>query len=577
MSKESDIVVSEGDLNFDYPNAREHAGYQSASGSSCVGSGIAAAMVLCVDLILSGEKHLLRYSSDIDSKRISQIAELVRVKLMDFDQLPLDSDGNSTQEHVKQLLQYATDQVQVTPNSYEWKYNVEMPPSVAGHQKQNVQDSYMMSRIFWPRSSIFNFMLSRRAGVESVIGPLAQCKPDSELSKKLDQYTLQAGLNGIGFLQRVFPMLPSQDISSIFGQEWYVYVPLMSHKSLYILRIDLHDIYSSGKIIIFRSDPLQGAEMARWLTVWITWAIGVYDQLLKRVNQLNQPVAQYCWIPPYVLSRKFPQVNLFKLVARPSFYNPIYIELNDENDKDSADVKVDGYVYKLYSTWTANSVSVRNKILNDGQLCQGWVFDGAVLKMPYYHRGDLYQTPPHDFKKLVDVVLQVLNILTHLQEKHQLCHCDIRAPNICWYTENSVTLIDYDLASDIGSASPKDRDARDNAPEQVVYVNHDLWLLGVMILQLTSDYFTWDLIVSHRNELVTLFKNWKQQQSQNQDRAPAEPQFHPFDFTSIEWKETFVPYVNQLQFIIEKCLQLHNRRWQMDELKTHLESLKQNI
>ncbi|KAI3645037.1 hypothetical protein MP228_011201 [Amoeboaphelidium protococcarum] len=571
MSKESDIVVSEGDLNFDYPNAREHAGYQSASGSSCVGSGIAAAMVLCVDLILSGEKHLLRYSSDIDSKRISQIAELMRVKLMDFDQLPLDSDGNSTWEHVKQLLQYATDQVQVTPNSYEWKYNVEMPPSYAGHQKQNVQDSYMMSRIYWPRSSIFNFMLSR-AGAESVVGPLAQYKPDCELSKKLDQYTLQAGLNGIGFLQRVFPMLPSQDVSSIFGEEWYVYVPLMSHKSLYILRIDLCDIYSSGKIIIFRSDPLQGAQMARWLTVWISWAIGVYDQLLERVNLLNQPVAQYCWIPPHLLCREFPQVNPSKLVARPSFYNPIYIELDGDKDGD-----INGYVYKLYSTWTANATFVNSKIINDKTLCQGWVQSENVLKMPYYHRGDLYQNPPLDFKKLVDVVIQVVNVLTHLQEKHRLCHCDIRAPNICWYSENSVTLIDYDLATRIGSASPKDREARDNAPEQFVYVNHDLWLLGVMILQLTCENFTWRVITRHRDELVRQFKYWKQQQGQNQDRAPSEPQFHPFDFTSIGWKETFVPYVNQLQFIIEKCLQLHNFRWQLDELKTHLESLMENI
>ncbi|KAI3632227.1 hypothetical protein MIR68_009333 [Amoeboaphelidium protococcarum] len=565
-----------GDFNHDYPNAREHAGYQSASGSSCIGSGIAAAIVLCVDLILSGEKHLLRYSSDIDSRRISQLTELMRVKLMDLDQLPQDSDVNNTQEHVKQLLQYATDQVQVTSNSYEWKYNVEMPPSVAGHLKQNVQDSYMMSRIYWPRSSFFNFMLSR-AGVESVIGPLAQCKPDSELSKKLDQYTQQAGLNGVGFMQRVFPMLSSKDVSSIFGEEWYVYVPLMSHKSLYILRIDLRDIYSSGKIIIFRSDPLKGAQMARWLTVWITWAIGVYDQLLERVNQLNYPVAQYCWIPPHLLCRVFPQVNPSKLAARPSFYNPIYIEMDDENDKDQKDGGINGYVYKLYSTWTANATLVDSEIVNDKTLCQGWTLKRNVLKMPYYHRGDLYKNPPRDFKQLVDVVLQVLNILMHLQEKHQLCHCDIRAPNICWYTENSVTLIDYDLATIIGNSSPKDKEARDNAPEQDIYVNHDLWLLGVMILQLTSDYFTWRGITTHRDELVRLFKYWKQQQSQNQDRAPAEPYFYPFDFTSVQWKEAFVPYVNQLQIIIEKCLQLHNLRWQMDELKTHLETLKKSI
>ncbi|KAI3643941.1 hypothetical protein MP228_010105 [Amoeboaphelidium protococcarum] len=159
----------------------------------------------------------------------------------------------------------------------------------------------------------------------------------------------------------------------------------------------------------------------------------------------------------------------------------------------------------------------------------------------------------------------------HLQEKHRLCHCDIRAPNICWYSENSVTLIDYDLATRIGNSPPKDEEARDNAPEQDIYVNHDLWLLGVMILQLTSANFTWGIITAHRDVLVP------PQEDQDREMAPIEPQFHPFDFTQIQWKETFVPYVNQLQIIIEKCLQLHNFRWQLDELKTHLESLMENI
>ncbi|KAI3650137.1 hypothetical protein MP228_005008, partial [Amoeboaphelidium protococcarum] len=299
--------VAARNRNLDYVNVREHQVRHSATRSSCIESSAAAATVIKGNLLLSGENNLTRYQSDSDVQRADDNTEEVRAQIAEMDPLPEKYEIKHTQQYVKELLKCASKLVKSTPNSYKWKGNVEMPRNVVG-QKKDVEDFPMMSRIYCPYTNQPDFVLSY-IGFDKVVGPLVEVKKESDLSKQLDKYTRQAGLYGIGFMQRVFPMLESQDVSSIFGQEWYVYVPLMSHKSLYILRVDLRDIYGNGKIIISRSVRLQGAEMARWLTVWITWAIGVYDQLLKRATLLNEPVAQYCWIPPHLLCREFPQVN----------------------------------------------------------------------------------------------------------------------------------------------------------------------------------------------------------------------------------------------------------------------------
>ncbi|KAI3644850.1 hypothetical protein MP228_011014 [Amoeboaphelidium protococcarum] len=367
---------------MDYVNVREHNVYLSGSGSSCVGSAVAAAMVDSNDWTFNFTEHLLRFQSAKQIETVNSAAGVVRVKLDELADMPEDTNEYDTVTNVIKLLQCATDALQGTSHSFEWKRRVEMPRNVVGQSEENELDNYTMSRVYWPRISIFDLMLSKSA-VDQIIGPLAQVKQNSELSQKLEQYTLQAGLFGIGFMQRVFPMLPSHDVTSIFGEEWYVYVPLMSHKSLYIVRIDLCDIYGTGKIIIARSGRLQGVQMANRLTSWVKWAIRVYEQLQTRANLqggspvLNAPVAQYCWIAPHLLCRIFPNLDHSKLVARPSFYNPIYI------DQDQ------GHVYKLYSFWTANLCPVENEIRKDPFLCDGWYLRGTVLKNASLRTGRL--------------------------------------------------------------------------------------------------------------------------------------------------------------------------------------------
>ncbi|KAI3632537.1 hypothetical protein MIR68_009643 [Amoeboaphelidium protococcarum] len=550
--------------DLDYVNAREHNPvYLDASGSSFIDIG--GAMAIFDDLEFTCESHLLRFSSDNDVQKVQSAAELVRVELDKLDCLAEDSEVSGTQKYVMTLLQCATNAVKGTSHSYEWKQNVEIARNVVG-QSKSVRDNYMMSRVYGPRASNPDFILSK-AG-KQVIGPLGEVKLDRELSNKLDQHTRQAGLYGVSFLQRVFPMLPSRTVTSIFGEEWYVYVPLMSHKSIYMLRIDLFDIYKSGTITIWRSKRFSGAQMTHCLTSWVLWALRVYDQLQDVSLELNQPVAKYCWTPPHLLCRVFPQVNASKLVACPSFYDPIYIERGDKIDKN------EGYVYKLHSGWTANPYPVQYDIITDSFLCNGWIEHDNVLKMPYYELGDLYHNPPRDFKKLLKVLNQVVSILIHLQRNQDSCHCDIRAPNICWKSGDDVTLIDYDLSRSIGSASPKEVNARDNAPDDLIHSNHDVWLLGVMILQLTCENFSWELIINHRTELKAQKARLIEEKIRNNQLAPVVLQWHTFDFSSVEWKADFVQHVNQLQFIIEKCLQHHNLRWQLDELNTHLSGLK---
>ncbi|KAI3629528.1 hypothetical protein MIR68_012543 [Amoeboaphelidium protococcarum] len=367
---------------MDYVNVREHNVYPSGSGSSYVGSAVAAAMVDSNDWKFNFTEHLLRFQSAKEIETVNSAAEVVRVKLEELADMPEDTQEYDTVTNVIKLLQCATDALQGISHSFEWKREVEMPRNVVGQSEENKFDNYMMSRVYWPRISIFDLMLPK-SDVDQIIGPLAQIKQNSELSQKLQQYTLQDGLFGIGFIQRVFPMLPSHDVSCIFGEEWYVYVPLMSHKSLYIVRIDLCDIYGTGKIIIARSGRLQGVQMANRLTSWVKWAIRVYEQLQTRANLqggspvLNAPVAQYCWIAPHLLCRIFPNLDHSKLVARPSFYNPIYI------DQDQ------GHVYKLYSFWTANLCPVENEIRKDPFLCDGWYLRGTVLKNASLRTGRL--------------------------------------------------------------------------------------------------------------------------------------------------------------------------------------------
>ncbi|KAI3635446.1 hypothetical protein MIR68_006084 [Amoeboaphelidium protococcarum] len=276
--------------DLDYVNAREHNPvYLDASGSSCIDIG--GAMAIFDDLEFTDKSHLLRFSSDNDVQNVQSAAEFVRVELESW-----------------------TASLRIL--SYEWKQNVEITRNVVG-QNQSVRDNCMMSRVYCPRASIPEFILSKSG--KQVIGPLGEVKLDRELSNKLDQHIRQAGLYGVSFLQRVFPMLPSRTVTSIFGEEWYVYVPLMSHKSIYILRIDLFDIYKSGTITIWRSNRFSGAQMAHCLTSWVLWALRVYDQLQDLSLELNQPVAKYCWTPPHLLCRVFPQLDASKLVARPSF------------------------------------------------------------------------------------------------------------------------------------------------------------------------------------------------------------------------------------------------------------------
>ncbi|KAI3632682.1 hypothetical protein MIR68_009268 [Amoeboaphelidium protococcarum] len=531
--------------NLDLSNARENPEYHSATGGSYIDSSAAASLSVKLVEDIDYLAQLLSVVSYKDEvlQQFDQCIHVTNRVIASLKGLDESSEIQHTQPHVIKILSTVSRQLYGADSSYIWNQNQFMPRNTG----LKVDGNAFMCRIFVPRDCKPDIMLSQSA-LARAVGPVVEIKLDHLLqdcnNSRFEKYVRQGALYGLSFIQRVFPMMPSNAVSKIFGPDWYVYVPLLSHQSLYMLRIDLSGVYISGDIRVCYSSQQSGIDMAKMLSAWVMWACRVSDFLNEHVDFLMSPCARFCWIPPQSLLKLFPSLNVDHLVARPSFYNPIYVDI------------VNKAVYKLISVWSANLKGIDNKLLSDPLLCEGWMVERRVLRMPLYESFDLHRCPPQGLNQLIDVLKQLVLILMHLNQVHQMCHCDIRAANVCWKTSKDIVLIDYDLATVIGEFSPKPQKARDSAPDIYVHENHDLWLVGVMILQLTLSNFSWDLVTNRRNKLML---GKRQLDLQLGGR--------------VRWKDAFAAQYAVLTKMAENCLQLHQYRWSLTDLKGFLDKI----
>ncbi|KAI3644890.1 hypothetical protein MP228_011054 [Amoeboaphelidium protococcarum] len=447
---------------------------------------------------------------------------------------------NDTQPMVIKLLEYILKILKV--DGYTWAQDIEIPRSTANQ----VQLDPLTPRVYCLRSSQPDIML-QKIGHEDIIGAVCEVKRDSLLSDSsiynVVPHALQAAVYGISFIQRVHPMLPADTVTKIFGDQWYVYVPFLSHRSLFVIRIDLNFIGCDGRISLVCSKRQSGRGMATMLSSWVLWALQVQQRLVEHSADILQSHARHCWIPPAAVWEAFWKLKASELTARPSFYNPIYIDYENKR------------VYKLYSLWSGNNNIIPIRLLTDRVLCDSWDANGSILSMPLYEGGDLHSRPPNGIMQLRDVLLQLVDLLSYLGEQHSKCHCDIRAANICWTKEDKIVLIDYDLANRFTFTSLKPQHAHDSAPESHVTQNYDLWLMGVMILQWTSRNFNWDFVLDRRTT-VQQFKS-----------------YCDLDAGEIVWKEEFAQHSVIVHTIVEHCLQLQQHRWLLQDLKSYLTNM----
>ncbi|KAI3643637.1 hypothetical protein MP228_009801 [Amoeboaphelidium protococcarum] len=530
MSTRQDSLV-----NQDLSSARECPLKYVSSKSGLIESGVASSLLLrraqdidfVAELLLNVPRNRI---SDMQNGLNDVELQLKRVSTIDDK-----NEVKETQQVVISLLNCILKVLNV--EGYSWVVGEDIPTNTG------LQDELkpLTPRVFCFRSSQPDIMLQKEDGYGDMIGPVGEVKRAAVLSDpETDQFELcarQAALCGISFIKRVYPMLHADVVSKIFGSEWYIYVPLLSHKSLYILRVGFQYIYKNGAMEIQCSELFSGHDMAVMLASWVLWALQVQRRLVDLSSDIQKPRASYCWIPPKLVQQMLEDVKVSQLVARPSFCNPLYIDTEKKR------------IYKLQSIWSGNSIVKYFQLLYDKKLCDGWSIKGSscLLSMPMYQGGDLHSHPPTDISQLNSVLSQLVDLLSYMGSEHQMCHCDIRAANICWANKGKIVLIDYDLAASFKSASQKSVKARDSPPEGDVFHNYDLWLTGVMVLQWTSKNFTWDLIRRRKSEL----SKHKDLYALNTDDM----------VRSIDYK------------IVENCLQLYQNRWSLQDLKTYLSSL----
>ncbi|KAI3644373.1 hypothetical protein MP228_010537 [Amoeboaphelidium protococcarum] len=372
--------------------------------------------------------------------------------------LPDSDEVKDTQPLVKKLLDVSL-QV-IGREDYRWAIGKEIPTTLGFDTSNNP----LQPRVFCPRSSQPDFMLVNVDSTD-IIGALAEVKRDVLLQGKtlyqIQDDVRQTALYTISYILRVFPMLPPAEIQSIYGDNWYVYAPLLSHRSLFMIYVDLSEIYA-GNIAVHCSEYLSGPRMAQMLFHWVLWAVRVQDRLIDKKVALLHHRANYCWVPP----------NLVSVISR-----------------------------------------------------------------------------------LKEVLVQLVDILSQLSTKLTSCHCDIRAANICWKDSKTIVLIDYDMSTQQNTSAPKPLQARDRAPDGPVSANHDMWLIGVMILQWTSSNFIWDFIVDRRSTLEERM-SWCD-----------------LNLDQVAWMSAFAQYSTFIHKIVENCLQLQEHRWGLLDLENYLQAL----
>ncbi|KAI3635818.1 hypothetical protein MIR68_006456 [Amoeboaphelidium protococcarum] len=181
----------------------------------------------------------------------------------------------------------------------------------------------MTLSVFSPLTSKPGLMLSIKSEGDQfkpdLVGPLIEVSKDSTLKADYCQSTssqkspifYREADYGISFLQRVFPMLSSNNVTAIFGQNWYVYVPLMSHKSMRILRVDATMLADGGRFEVMCSDFYQDQDMAKGVCAWLSGAFAVISQLNIRKDDINGLDYQNCWMPPQAIQKGQTNMLMF--------------------------------------------------------------------------------------------------------------------------------------------------------------------------------------------------------------------------------------------------------------------------
>ncbi|KAI3646175.1 hypothetical protein MP228_009103 [Amoeboaphelidium protococcarum] len=410
--------------------------------------------------------------------------------------------------------------------------------------------------------SILSRTSNRYSAVDSQFSPLPNSKRqkiqedgDVITSEQFEnEYVCKATNYGVCFMQRVFPMLSIEQVTEIFGDDWFVYVPLMSHRQLSIVRVDALTIGSSQCVSAYYTRPCTGRDMAYLFNAWFQWAVSVFGQLIKVKDEINANKFISCWVPPQsIVDACFNDtIDVQKLQPMTSFYNPMY---KYDNEK----------VFKFYTWWTLNSsgfIEVYH-VINLPDLNLPWRLVESILVMPVYH-GDLSSHPPTSASQLAHVLKQVVKQLNIIMNGLRRCHCDLRPQNVCWKTAamEDVVLIDFDLATKIEFPVPKSKSARDIGPEDIVGNNHDMWAFGVMVLQLTTlpfdgqsrHSFNWDWVTDRRDQLRLA------------------PQHIPIENLDdhFKFKDVFEPHKNKLLKLVEMCLQI-------DQFRCHLSGGDQSM
>ncbi|KAI3629408.1 hypothetical protein MIR68_012559 [Amoeboaphelidium protococcarum] len=154
--------------------------------------------------------------------------------------------------------------------------------------------------------SILSRTSNRYSAADSQSSPLPDSKRqkiqedgDVITSKQFEnEYVCKATNYGVCFMQRVFSMLSIEQVTEIFGEDWFVYVPLMSHRQLSIVRVDALNIGGNECVSAYYTRPCTGRDMAYLFNAWFQWAVSVFGQLIKVKDEINANKFISCWVPP---------------------------------------------------------------------------------------------------------------------------------------------------------------------------------------------------------------------------------------------------------------------------------------
>ncbi|KAI3643655.1 hypothetical protein MP228_009819 [Amoeboaphelidium protococcarum] len=544
------------------------------------------AILKCIQTVAEiGSKQRCDLSEEEQNKYLSQVSEKKNQKYTDNKTVVArENELDGPQDLVHSILKSCMSEAQL--QEWQWFKN-----SLFDQKSFEKPLSPLTLRVYGRILAKPDFMLSLRSDIGQIelVGPMVEVKRDLSIALRnsnqslsarsqsssgsnskrqkiqeeeedipseqfKNEYVCQATNQGVCFMQRVFPMLSIEQVNKIFGEDWFVYVPLMSHRQLSIVRVDALKIGSSKCVSAYYTRPCTGRDMAYLLNAWFQWAVSVFGQLIKVKDKINANKFISCWVPPQsIVDACFKyKVDVKKLQPMPSFYNPLYKYDNET-------------VFKFYNWWTLNSsgLEIVNMVVNLRDLNLLWHQAYRLIVMPVYH-GDLSSHPPTSALELVCVLKQVVKQLIIIMNALQICHCDLRPQNVCWKTAamEDVVLIDYDLATVTESPVPKRKSARDIGPEDIVGKNHDMWAFGVMVLQLTTlpldgqsrHSFNWDWVTDRRDQLRL------------------DPQYLPNENLDdhFKLKDVFEPHKDKLLKLVEMCLQ-------SDKFRCHLSGGDQSM